>query len=301
MDGIIPLFKPKGMTSHDCVLQIRKLIGKYKIGHTGTLDPGVEGVLPICIGEATKVIPFLTPLQKVYIADVSLGTSTTTEDSEGEIIAEKQVHHPPTNKEIDNVLQSFLGEITQVPPMYSAVKIKGKKLYEYARNNIEIERPKRKITIYELRRIEEQTRLNNPFRLKITCSKGTYIRTLCVDIGQALGYPAHMAYLQRIETDSITKDETVTFQQIKEAYDEDNLHQLLIPIDRVLAHLDSWQVDEQTKQKVLHGQKLPLPSEMVHKEIFKIKYQNELLAIYKQHENNENEIKPVRVFNMHKV
>src|SRR5690625_1326528 len=161
MDGIIPLFKPKGMTSHDCVARIRKLIKKKKIGHTGTLDPGVEGVLPICVGEATKIIPFLTPLKKVYIAEVSLGTSTTTEDAEGEIVEEKHVDILPTDLEIDKVLHSFVGEVTQVPPMYSAVKIKGKKLYEYARNNIEIERPKRTITIYELDRLKNEQNVSN--------------------------------------------------------------------------------------------------------------------------------------------
>src|SRR5690625_1002496 len=139
--GILPLYKPKGFTSHDCVMKVRKLLNIKKVGHTGTLDPGVEGVLPICIGEATKIIPFLLELKKVYIADVYLGQATTTEDSDGEIVSEKEVVSPPTNEEIDSVLASFQGEITQIPPMYSAVKVKGKKLYEYARANQEIDRP----------------------------------------------------------------------------------------------------------------------------------------------------------------
>src|SRR5690625_4349451 len=167
MDGIIPLFKPIGMTSHDCVATIRTLTGIKKIGHTGTLDPGVEGVLPICIGEATKIIPFLTPLKKVYIADVSLGISTTTEDREGKVVAKKHVDNPPSNREIDSVLRTFLGEVTQVPPMYSAVKVKGKKLYDYARNNVEVERPKRSITIFELARLKKPSHsTNQTFRLR---------------------------------------------------------------------------------------------------------------------------------------
>jgi len=300
MDGIIPLFKPKGMTSHDCVIQIRKLIGKHKIGHTGTLDPGVEGVLPICIGEATKIIPFLSPLKKVYIADVSLGQSTTTEDSDGEVVEEKSVDNPPTDREIDEVLKSFQGVVTQVPPMYSAVKIKGKKLYEYARNNIEVERPKRKITIHELIRMEDKNSSNDIFRIKVTCSKGTYIRTLCVDIGEKLGFPAHMSYLQRVETDSIKKEQTVIFQEIVTAQESGTLQNLLIPIEKVLSHLEAWHVDEPTKQKVLHGQKLPFPNEL-DTDKFKVMYRNKLLAIYERHEKNKDVMKPVRVFNLHKV
>lgn len=301
MDGVIPLFKPKGMTSHDCVARLRKLLQKKKMGHTGTLDPGVEGVLPICVGEATKIIPFLTPLKKVYIADVALGTSTTTEDAEGEVVEEKKVDVPPSDEEIENVLQTFVGQVNQVPPMYSAVKIKGKKLYEYARDNIEVERPKRTITIYKLQRIKnELNESKNSFRIKVTCSKGTYIRTLCVDIGAQLRYPAHMAYLQRIETDSIKLEETVTFEEINEAQAQGNLNGILIPIGNLLSHFESWQVDAQTKRKILHGQKLPFPAELTTN-IFKVMHQNELLAIYERHEENENEMKPVRVFNMYKV
>src|SRR5690625_512616 len=214
MDGIIPLFKPKGMTSHDCVIQIRKLMGKHKIGHTGTLDPGVEGVLPICIGEATKIIPFLSPLKKVYIADVSLGQSTTTGDSDGEVVEEKSVDNPPTDREIDEVLKSFQGVVTQVPPMYSADKIKGKKLYEYARNNSEVERPKQQINIHELIRREDKKSSNDVLRIQETGPKRPHIRPLCGDIGEKLGFPAHMSYLQRAETDPIKKEQTVILQEI---------------------------------------------------------------------------------------
>src|SRR5690625_2979508 len=174
MNGIIPLYKPKGMTSHDCVAKMRRLLKIKKIGHTGTLDPSVEGVLPICVGEATKIIPFLLPLKKVYIADVFLGKSTTTEDADGEIVLEKKVETPPTNEEIHTALRQFQGEIKQVPPMYSAIKVKGKKLYEYARENKEIERPSRTVTIYKIERLITESETNNPFRIKVTCSKGTY-------------------------------------------------------------------------------------------------------------------------------
>src|SRR5690625_5018629 len=143
MDGIIPLWKPKGMTSHDCVAKIRRIYGTRKVGHTGTLDPMVEGVLPICINRATKIVPYLTAMSKTYDAEIKLGTATETEDAQGEIVEQKNVSHPPNLSEIDDVLQSFQGTIIQIPPMYSAVRVKGKRLYEYARAKEIVERPKR--------------------------------------------------------------------------------------------------------------------------------------------------------------
>jgi len=288
------------MTSHDCVAKMRRLLKIKKIGHTGTLDPSVEGVLPICVGEATKIIPFLLPLKKVYIADVFLGKSTTTEDADGEIVLEKKVETPPTNEEIHTALRQFQGEIKQVPPMYSAIKVKGKKLYEYARENKEIERPSRTVTIYKIERLITESETNNPFRIKVTCSKGTYIRTLCVDIGKSLGYPAHMSYLQRTETDGITLAETVTFEQIEEAIHLGEIDTIFLPIEFGLNHLAIYRVDEAVKRKVLQGQKLPLPKQLLKSEPFIIMHENELLAIYEKHPINKSEIKPVRVFNIHK-
>ncbi|MDY0396405.1 tRNA pseudouridine(55) synthase TruB [Virgibacillus halophilus] len=143
----------------------------------------MEGVLPICIGQATKIVPFLTDTRKTYIAELSLGTATDTEDSQGEVIAFKEMTRQFSYDEIEKTLQKFKGEITQIPPMYSAVKVNGRKLYEYARNNIPVERPKRKVNIYELRQILDENMDDHHISLKIVCSKGTYIRTLCVNIG----------------------------------------------------------------------------------------------------------------------
>src|SRR5690625_1719135 len=188
MHGIIPLYKPKGFTSHDCVFKIRKLTGIKKVGHTGTLDPNVEGVLPICIGEATKVIPFIQNLPKTYMAEIYLGKATTTEDSDGEITSEKIVEKLPSDEEIADVLTQFTGKIKQQVPLYAAVKVKGKKLYEYARKNIPVERPIREVMIYQLERIDsEKSASYNRIQIRVKCSKGTYIRTLSVDIGNALG------------------------------------------------------------------------------------------------------------------
>ncbi len=299
MNGIIPLRKPKGFTSHDCVMKVRRLLHIKKIGHTGTLDPNVEGVLPICIGEATKIIPYVLSLKKVYIADVALGKATTTEDADGEVVLEKKVESFPSDEEVAQALSSFKGEIIQIPPMYSAVKVKGKRLYEYARAGIDVQRPERKVTIFNIERKQvNDDSLNHPIRMKVTCSKGTYIRTLCVDLGKKLGYPAHMAYLERIESDSFHIDETYTFEELEAAVKTQSIEKLLLPVDRGLQHLDTIQVDEKTKIKVLQGQKLPIPTEELQTESFKIMYQNELLAIYKLHNNNE--IKPERVFNIYK-
>lgn len=288
------------MTSHDCVQKIRKITGIKKVGHTGTLDPNVEGVLPICIGEATKVIPFLQQLKKVYIAEVTLGTATTTEDADGEIIEQVEIERGPSDAEIDEVLNSFIGQIKQTPPMYSAVKVKGKRLYEYARENKIVERPERTVTIYHIKRYpsaNEET--NRSFTIEVSCSKGTYIRTLAVDIGNRLGYPAHMSKLKRIETDSITIDETVTFDQLEIAKQENRLHEFILPIERVLTHLPALQVNDSLKKRILQGQKLRAPKKTLS-EPFLMMYQNQLLAIYEYDRKQKGKIKPVRVFNMYK-
>lgn len=299
MDGILPLYKPKGMTSHDCVMKVRRLLKIKKVGHTGTLDPSVEGVLPICIGEATKVIPYLLPLDKVYIADVYLGKSTTTEDADGEVVEEKVLNSFPTDQAIRKVLAQFHGTIAQTPPMYSAIRVNGKRLYEYARENIEVERPTRDVTIHELSLLNEN-RTDGSFRIKVRCSKGTYIRTLAVDIGASLGYPAHMSFLKRIETDGIKLSDTVTFEQIEVAVKNKTFSDTLLSIEKVLGHLYHYEVDERMVEKVLQGQKFPLPDEVNNEEPFKMMHQNKLLAIYEQHPEKPDEIKPVRVFNMHK-
>lgn len=296
MDGILPLWKPKGLTSHDCVIKIRKLYRTKKVGHTGTLDPEAEGVLPICLGEGTKIVPYLTDTKKTYIAEVMLGTATDTEDQTGNVIERKEVTKKPNMEQIDLVLDKFRGEITQVPPMYSAVKVNGKKLYEYARAKEPVERPKRNVTIYELTRLERTASSNQSFWIKVTCSKGTYIRTLCVDIGKKLGYPAHMHALTRVATGAFLKDNCVSIDEI-EKRDEEERKQLLFPIEKGLEHLDHVIVDETVKNKIAHGQKLSLPKIMPKTDPFVMMYEDKLLAIYQIHPENNKQIKAVRVFN----
>ncbi|WP_010093361.1 tRNA pseudouridine(55) synthase TruB [Ornithinibacillus scapharcae] len=295
MNGILPLWKPKGYTSHDCVMKVRKLYKTKKVGHTGTLDPEVEGVLPICIGQATKIVQFLTDTTKVYQAELTLGSTTETEDAYGEIVDEVTVDNFPTKQEIENVLQSFKGDIIQIPPMYSAVKVNGKKLYEYARANQEVERPERKVTIHDISYISSDPE-QHKIQFQVTCSKGTYIRTLSVDIGKVLGYPAHMSHLVRIETGSIHQRDTVNFETIEKACQDGVELELLLPITRGITHLATLEVDEQTKWKVFNGQKLLKPDTILHTNPFKVMHDGELLAIYQLHPENKNEIKPMRVF-----
>ncbi|HEX6593941.1 MAG TPA: tRNA pseudouridine(55) synthase TruB [Bacillota bacterium] len=296
MNGILPLWKPKGLTSHDCVIKVRKWYKTKKVGHAGTLDPEVEGVLPICIGQATKIVPFLMDTDKTYITEMKLGIATETEDQQGKVIAEKEVNNPPSQQEIENVLQSFQGTITQVPPMYSAVKVKGKRLYEYARQGLHVERPKRQITIHQIEHLPSE-QSDRTIRMKVVCSKGTYIRTLCVDIGKRLGYPAHMSDLVRIESGPIRQQDTIHLQTVEKAFTQNRHSELLLPIERGIEHLDTLFVDESTKKRVLFGQKLPKPVGQLQTNPFAVKYDNQLLAIYQIHPKVPHEIKPVRVFN----
>src|SRR5699024_6681182 len=239
-------------------------------------------VLPICIGQATKVVPFLTDTQKKYIAELKLGSATETEDSYGETIKETEVDHFPSDEEIDLVLQSFHGEVTQIPTMYSAVKVKGKKLYEYARANETVERPKRQVNIFHIEKIDKNPD-NQTIRFEVVCSKGTYIRTLCVDIGEKLGYPAHMSFLKRTKTGNYTEEDAITFEKIEKAVGENTYQSFLQPMITAVDHLDKLYVDEETKRKIANGQKLLKPVKLPNSNPFLMMYEEELLAIYQLH------------------
>ncbi len=295
MNGILPLWKPKGMTSFDCVAKCRRYFNTKKVGHTGTLDPEVEGVLPICIGSATKIVPFLTDTKKIYIGTVALGSATETEDATGNVIAQKEVVHMPGEAEIETVLEKFQGVITQIPPMYSAVKVNGKKLYEYARANEEVERPVREVFIHDIHllAIDED---KNSFDLFVECSKGTYIRTLCVDIGKELGYPAHMFKLERTKTGSFSKKNTVTFAMIEEAADNNEQEKLLSPLLEGLSHLVHQEVDDALRARIKNGQKLSISEAPETNNPFVFTNNEEVLAIYGQHPDKPDQIKPIRVF-----
>lgn len=214
MDGIIIIDKPKGITSHDVVFKLRKILHTKKIGHTGTLDPIATGVLPICIGNCTKASKFLICDDKIYKAQIKLGILTDTSDITGKILEEKNVK--VDKEEIENTIKTFIGKQIQKPPIYSAVKVNGKKLYEYAREGKEIEIPTRQIEIYNIE-IDNIDLENNIIDITVHCSKGTYIRSLCVDIGEKLGTVATMNELRRIKSGKFTIDQSVRIQELEES------------------------------------------------------------------------------------
>ncbi|WP_102346900.1 tRNA pseudouridine(55) synthase TruB [Bacillus sp. Marseille-P3661] len=297
MDGIIPLWKPKGLTSHDCVFKIRKLLKTKKVGHTGTLDPDVDGVLPICIGKATKVVEYLTDAPKAYQGEVTIGVSTTTEDASGETVEEKEIDGVILIDELLNVLQTFTGDIKQIPPMYSAVKINGKRLYEYARQGQIIDRPERHVHIYELKLLDHPEVLDkshNTFRFYVKCSKGTYVRTLAVDIGKQLGYPAHMSQLTRVAAGSFSTDDCLTFEDIEKHIERGDLQ--LLPLERGISDLTKFEINEKLELQVKNGQVLPIPEKLKNMNrlaLYNVK--SECVAIYTPHPTKIGFMKPEKV------
>ncbi len=298
LDGILPLWKPKGLTSHDCVFKIRKLLKMKKVGHTGTLDPEVDGVLPICLGKGTKIAEYITNAGKVYEGQVTIGRSTTTEDAEGETVAVKKVEIPISIAQIKHVMQDLTGVIEQTPPMYSAVKVNGKKLYEYARAGIPVERPKRKVHIYDLCLLDDEIEWKEGearFSFRVHCSKGTYIRTLAVMIGEKLGYPSYMSSLTRIASGSFTRNECVTLEELEQSVKENrSIADFLFPLEKGLFHLPMFEMDELLLERVMNGAVLPIPENWSQGPVV-MSYHNMAYAIYDIHSNKPDLIKPVKV------
>ncbi|MBO1510368.1 tRNA pseudouridine(55) synthase TruB [Metabacillus bambusae] len=301
MEGVLLLNKPVGMTSHDCVAKMRRLAKTKKVGHTGTLDPDVTGVLPLCLGRATKIVEYLTAASKTYEAEVTIGFSTTTEDSSGEEVARKKVNPKITQEEVEHVFNSMLGSIEQIPPMYSAVKVKGKKLYEYARAGIEVERPARMITIDELVLLGDVINENDltKFRFRVTCSKGTYVRTLAVMIGEKLGYPAHMSHLIRTKSGEFDLANCLTFEEIEAAIECGSLEDSLLSIGEALKDLPNLIIHDTLAEKVKNGAVLELPSEFqdleVGSPIAVYGEDGRCLAIYSKHPTKQHLMKPTKV------
>lgn len=285
------------MTSHDCVAQIRKLVNMKKVGHTGTLDPDVTGVLPICLGKATKVAQYMTDYAKSYEAEITVGTSTTTEDASGKIVRTQPIEAQIPYDELKRTVESMKGTIFQTPPMYSAVKIAGKKLYEYARAGIEVKRPKRKVTIYEIALLSnEAISTDRPnFSIRVTCSKGTFIRTLAVDIGERLSYPAHMSNLERIQSGPFTLADAITFEEIEAALSEGTFSDCLLPLQKAVGHFNTLVVKQQIEKRVKNGAVLSIEGESNVSRWTVLNENNELLAIYIPHPSKPGYMKPEKV------
>jgi tRNA pseudouridine55 synthase len=252
LHGVIPVLKPKGYTSHDIVAILRRLTKQKRIGHTGTLDPEVEGVLPICCGQATRTVEYIQEMPKRYKGSMMIGVATDTEDQTGQITSRKDV---PSllDIEVDRIFQQFHGEIEQTPPMYSAVKVQGKRLYELARVGVTTERPKRKVFIYQLNCTGIEKGTYPIIHFDVLCSKGTYIRTLCVDIGKALGYPAHMTSLVRTESGPFHLEDCFTLEELQEVAERNAWSEVLYSMDEVLGHFPSVRVTDEDEKRVLDG------------------------------------------------
>lgn len=249
INGIIVINKEKGFTSHDAVAVMRKILGTKKVGHTGTLDPEATGVLPICIGKGTKVSDMLTNSDKEYVARVTLGKITDTEDIWGEVIEENDASHI-TEEMVKDAVKKFIGEIEQIPPMYSAIKINGKKLYEYARKGIEVERKSRIVTIKD---IDVFGFKDGSFNMRVACSKGTYIRTLCHDLGASLGVGACMSELTRTKSSVFTIENALTLDQIKEKAEAGKVKDIIVPVDALFSDLEKIVLTEDYTAKILNG------------------------------------------------
>ena len=242
--GILNIYKPTKITSFDVVRIIRKLTNEKKVGHCGTLDPEACGVLPICIGKATKAIDYIMENNKVYVAELKLGEVTDTYDIEGKVIRQCDVN--VTAEEVMEAVYSFKGNIKQVPPMYSALKVNGKKLYELAREGIEIEREARSITIHDIKVLE----INLPYvKMEVNCSKGTYIRSLCYDIGEKLGCGAMMSALERTATGRFTKENSINIESLN----KENIYDYIIPIENAFLNYPKIVADIKFKTLLLNG------------------------------------------------
>lgn len=269
-EGVLPVIKPAHFTSHDVVAKLRRILQLKRIGHTGTLDPLVTGVLPVCLGRATRMVEYIQDLPKQYEAELILGLASDTEDSSGTIISRLS---PETlivdERELRQALESFVGEIAQVPPMYSAVKINGQKLYHLARSGMEVERAERRVTVHSMEwlSVYRDSEGYPRIRFRTTCSKGTYIRTLCVDIGKKLGLPALMSHLIRTESGGFDLDESFTLEDIEQLHIKGLLQRKLIPADVAVRHLPEWTMDAEEARRGAQGQKvrvteaLPLPDQ----------------------------------------
>ena len=252
MDGIININKDKGYTSHDVVAVLRRVLNIRKIGHTGTLDPDATGVLPVCVGKATKVCDIITDRDKTYEAKVLLGVTTDTLDTSGEILSKNEVD--VSEEDIKEALDCFKGEIEQIPPMYSAIKVDGKKLYEYARAGVEIERKSRKVTIYDIELLDVELPY---FSIRVKCSKGTYIRTLCDDIGSKLGCGAALSELVRTAVGRFKIEDALTLSDVEKRLNDEKI---FLNIDEVFDMYPKAVIKQAAMKLLLNGNPISFDS-----------------------------------------
>ncbi len=249
LEGVLNINKSAGMTSHDVVDEVRRILKIKRVGHTGTLDPQATGVLPICVGSATKIARFLTAADKEYLISMKLGIRTDTMDAEGKILEEK-ADIPQDRGRVEEVFAQFRGEIEQTPPIFSAKKHQGERLYRLARRGETVDRKPVQVRVYELDLISFEP----PFvRFRVLCSKGTYARALCDDMGRALNCGAHLFSLVRLKAGQFRLEEAITLARLREVYEEGKLSEALLPIEQALNHLPEVRVLPECSRSILHG------------------------------------------------
>ena len=301
MDGVLNVNKKSGLTSHDVVQQIRNRIGDSKVGHTGTLDPMATGVLLLCIGKATKIVPYLANLEKEYVATLKLGIVTDTLDADGNILDQREVDS--SIDDVRDILPSFLGEIEQVPPMFSAVRHGGRRLYEFARNGEVINRPTRTVHIFG---IDVLSLIEHDLTIRVHCSKGTYVRSLASDIGDTLGCGAHVVCLKRTRVGKFRIEQSLTLKENEHLRKEDSIERHVIPMTEALGHLVEVKVGGEDRRRILHGTAIPLDDPAASRqgnlrhELVRITGDDDTLLGLGKIELNQSEsiaaLKPTRIF-----
>lgn len=281
MNGVLNILKPTGMTSHDVVSSVRKILNIKKVGHAGTLDPNVSGVMVVCVGKGTKISEYLMNQDKEYVCELILGQNTDTQDSYGKVIEQREINNISEDI-ILKVLKDFKGKQLQTPPAYSAVKLNGKKLYEYARQNISVEKQPKEINIKHIELIKYE---NNRVLMKVNCSKGTYMRTLCNDIGEKLGTLGYMGVLIRTETKGLHINNSVTLSDLKFLFDNNRLNECLIPIDKVYP-LNKVEVHVNHYDRLTAGNEVFAETDIACDKEFYIYCNNQLIGIGKKVNSN---------------
>lgn len=261
MNGILNVLKPPGMTSFDVVAHLRGLLGIRKIGHAGTLDPLAVGVLPVCAGRATRAIEFLMEKDKHYRAELTLGIVTDTQDSSGKVIS--SVMPERSDEEIEDAVNSFTGKYLQIPPMYSALRVDGKRLYKLARDGIEIERQHREVEIYSVQVLAIDRKDGIKVLFDVHCSKGTYIRTLCADIGECLGCGGHMSFLLRKRAGYFDISAAYTLEELAQRKKDGTIQTALLGVDMVFGSIPGYTLDEYSDKKFRNGMHIPVSGALV--------------------------------------
>lgn len=286
-NGFVNVLKAPGITSHDIVSHLRKVYGLKKIGHAGTLDPAAAGVLPIALGKATRMLEYMDDVDKSYKAEVTFGFTTDTGDDTGKVLGVIEDYTMPSAEKVKEALEIFRGEIKQRPPMYSAIRINGEKAYNLARKNIEVEMPERTVFIYDIK-FQEMTK--NGFIFEVKCSKGTYIRTLCMDIGKYLGIPTVMSFLIRTHVGAFKLAETVTTEEIGLLPQK-----ALLPVDFPIQHLAKYMISDEEAIMIKQGKKIIVAEDKLIEDKFIRLYTDKEFAGIGRYVFSEHKIAPHKV------